>query len=93
MPLVYDAQSVVLRRCRVPLWSLLRRILSKYPFADVGGFDGFFPWLNRFFMDEAFTAWFYRRGLELLFVGLIRFAFDFSGQVSKGRDERCIVGG
>lgn len=68
--------------------------LNQYPFANAYGFDGFFevsePYLHAghdevYYADRSFTAWFYRRGLELLYLGIVRFAFEMAEDYGKWR--------
>lgn len=70
------------------------RIIDDYPFCTAGRLHEFFsgcvPYAHcdgdYFKVDSAFAAWFYRRGLEISFVDMLRFAFDFLKQVRLYRE-------
>jgi len=59
--------------------------INIYPFCWEAGFNNFYnisePYLthdfrDRFILNKNFTIWFYRRGLEISFVDILRFTFD-----------------
>lgn len=69
--------------------------IDAYPFCVLGGLDYFLSasepfvlvnYQRRFKTDAAFTSWYYRRGLLISFVDVLRFAFDLQRQLRHYRE-------
>jgi len=62
-----------------------------YEFLFQSGYLGFYPAgepiltveKDKFVMDKNFTGWFYRRGLEILFLDILQYMFNLSNRLEK----------